>query len=286
LGRESIFPRDRVTIVGVLNVTPDSFSDGGRFVDPREQVDLAAAVSAAERLVAAGAHVLDVGGESTRPGAAEVPIQVEINRTQPVIEVLAQRIDVPISIDTRKAEVARAALTAGARIVNDISGLRRDPSIATLCASAEATLILGHMRGIPENMQVAPHYEDVLIEVARELAHSVELALAAGVAREQLVIDPGIGFGKRLEDNLRLIAHAGWLRQQLDLPVLIGHSRKSFLGKITGDRVDEREVATTAASGVAAFAGADALRVHDVASALQAAAVGRALREARKKELS
>jgi dihydropteroate synthase len=286
LGRESIFPRDRVTIVGVLNVTPDSFSDGGRFVDQREQVDLAAAVSAAERLVAAGAHVLDVGGESTRPGAAEVPIQVEINRTQPVIEVLAQRIDVPISIDTRKAEVARAALTAGARIVNDISGLRRDPSIATLCASAEATLILGHMRGIPENMQVAPHYEDVLIEVARELAHSVELALAAGVAREQLVIDPGIGFGKRLEDNLRLIAHAGWLRQQLDLPVLIGHSRKSFLGKITGDRVDEREVATTAASGVAAFAGADALRVHDVASALQAAAVGRALREARKKELS
>jgi len=286
LGRESIFPRDRVTIVGVLNVTPDSFSDGGRFVDPREQVDLAAAVSAAERLVAAGAHVLDVGGESTRPGAAEVPIQVEINRTQPVIEALAQRIDVPISVDTRKAEVARAALTAGARIVNDISGLRRDPSIATLCASAEATLILGHMRGIPENMQVAPHYEDVLIEVARELARSVELAMAAGVAREQLVIDPGIGFGKRLEDNLRLIAHAGWLREQLDLPVLIGHSRKSFLGKITGDRVDEREVATTAASGVAAFAGADALRVHDVASALQAAAVGRALREARKKELS
>jgi dihydropteroate synthase len=286
LGRESIFPRDRVTIVGVLNVTPDSFSDGGRFVDPREQVDLAAAVSAAERLVAAGAHVLDVGGESTRPGAAEVPIQVEINRTQPLIEALAQRIDVPISVDTRKAEVARAALTAGARIVNDISGLRRDPSIATLCASAEATLILGHMRGIPENMQVAPHYEDVLIEVARELARSVELAMAAGVAREQLVIDPGIGFGKRLEDNLRLIAHAGWLREQLDLPVLIGHSRKSFLGKITGDRVDEREVATTAASGVAAFAGADALRVHDVASALQAAAVGRALREARKKELS
>ena len=286
MGRESIFPRDRVTIVGVLNVTPDSFSDGGRFVDPREQVDLAAAVSAAERLVAAGAHVLDVGGESTRPSAAEVPIQVEINRTQPVIEALAQRIDVPISVDTRKAEVARAALIAGARIVNDISGLRRDPSIATLCASAEATLILGHMRGIPENMQVAPHYEDVLIEVARELARSVELAMAAGVAREQLVIDPGIGFGKRLEDNLRLIAHAGWLREQLDLPVLIGHSRKSFLGKITGDRVDEREVATTAASGVAAFAGADALRVHDVASALQAAAVGRALREARKKELS
>jgi dihydropteroate synthase len=286
LGRESIFPRDRVTIVGVLNVTPDSFSDGGRFVNPRQQVDLAAAVSAAEALVAAGAHVVDVGGESTRPGAAEVPIDVEIERTCPVIEALEQRVEVPISIDTRKAEVARAALTAGARIVNDISGLRRDASIAELCADTEATLILGHMRGIPENMQVAPHYEDVLLEVARELAHSVDLALAAGVAREQLVIDPGIGFGKRLEDNLRLIAHAGWLRQQLDLPVLIGHSRKSFLGKITGDRVDERQVATDAASGVAAFAGADALRVHDAASALQAAAVGRALREARKKELS
>jgi len=286
LGRESIFPRDRVTIVGVLNLTPDSFSDGGRFVNLRGQVDLAAAVSAAEGLVAAGAHVLDVGGESTRPGAAEVPIDVEINRTQPLIEVLEQRVEVPISIDTRKVEVARAALTVGARIVNDISGLQCDPSIAELCADAEATLILGHMRGIPENMQVAPHYEDVLVEVARELAHSVELALSAGVAREQLVIDPGIGFGKRLEDNLRLIAHAGWLRQRLDLPVLIGHSRKSFLGKITGDPVDEREVATIAASGVAAFAGADALRVHDAASALQAAAVGRALREARKKELS
>ncbi len=286
MGRESIFPRDRVTIVGVLNLTPDSFSDGGRFVNPREQVDVAAAVTAAEGLVAAGAHVLDVGGESTRPGAAEVPVEVEIKRTRPLIEVLEQRVDVPISIDTRKAEVARAALAAGARIVNDISGLRCDPSIAQLCADAKATLILGHMRGIPETMQAAPHYDDVLVEVARELAGSVALAVSTGVAREQLVIDPGIGFGKRLEDNLRLIAHAGWLRQQLDLPVLIGHSRKSFLGKITGDRVDEREVATIAVGGVAAFAGADALRVHDAASALRAAAVGRALREARKKELS
>jgi dihydropteroate synthase len=286
LDRESIFPRDRVTIVGVLNLTPDSFSDGGRFVTASEQVDVAAGVCAAEELVAAGAHVLDLGGESTRPGAGEVPVEVEIRRTRPLVERLAQRIDTPISIDTRKEKVARAALASGARIVNDISGLRSDPGIAELCAATGATLILGHMRGTPESMQIAPRYDDVLAEVARELESSVEIALAAGVAREQLVIDPGIGFGKRLEDNLQLIAHAGWLRERLALPILLGHSRKSFLGKITGDPVDEREVATTAVSGIAAFTGADALRVHDVASARRAASVGRALRGARRKELS
>ena len=286
MDRESIFPRDRVTIVGVLNLTPDSFSDGGRFVTASEQVDVAAGVCAAEELVAAGAHVLDLGGESTRPGAGEVPVEVEIRRTRPLVERLAQRIDTPISIDTRKEKVARAALASGARIVNDISGLRSDPGIAELCAATGATLILGHMRGTPESMQIAPRYDDVLAEVARELESSIEIALAAGVAREQLVIDPGIGFGKRLEDNLQLIAHAGWLRERLALPILIGHSRKSFLGKITGDPVDEREVATTAVSGIAAFTGADALRVHDVASARRAASVGRALRGARRKELS
>lgn len=286
MDRESIFPRDRVTIVGVLNLTPDSFSDGGRFVTASEQVDVAAGVCAAEELVAAGAHVLDLGGESTRPGAGEVPVEVEIRRTRPLVERLAQRIDTPISIDTRKEKVARAALASGARIVNDISGLRSDPGIAELCAATGATLILGHMRGTPESMQIAPRYDDVLAEVARELESSIEIALAAGVAREQLVIDPGIGFGKRLEDNLQLIAHAGWLRERLALPILLGHSRKSFLGKITGDPVDEREVATTAVSGIAAFTGADALRVHDVASARRAASVGRALRGARRKELS
>ena len=286
MDRESIFQRDRVTIVGVLNLTPDSFSDGGRFVTASEQVDVAAGVCAAEELVAAGAHVLDLGGESTRPGAGEVPVEVEIRRTRPLVERLAQRIDTPISIDTRKEKVARAALASGARIVNDISGLRCDPGIAELCAATGATLILGHMRGTPESMQIAPRYDDVLAEVARELESSVEIALAAGVAREQLVIDPGIGFGKRLEDNLQLIAHAGWLRERLALPILLGHSRKSFLGKITGDPVDEREVATTAVSGIAAFTGADALRVHDVASARRAASVGRALRGARRKELS
>ncbi len=282
----AIFPRERVTVVGVLNVTPDSFSDGGRLIGDGGAVDVAAAVDAAARLIEAGAHMVDVGGESTRPGAIETPIAIEIDRTAPVVEALAKRFAVDISIDTRKAAVAEAALGAGARVVNDVSGLRFDESLAGVAAAAGASLIVGHLRGTPENMQRAPYFDDVLAEVVTEISVSLARARAAGIPDARLAIDPGIGFGKRLEDNLVLLAHAGTLRARLGLPVLVGPSRKAFLGALTGDPVECRDVASAAACAVAIFAGADAVRVHDVAGAVRAAAVARALRDARREAIA
>lgn len=268
--------------MGVLNATPDSFSDGGRFVREGDTLDLPAAVDAAAVLVAGGAHVLDVGGESTRPGAGELPAGREIARTARVLETLAKRFDVPLSIDTRKAEVAEAALAAGATLVNDISGLGFDPELAGVVAGAGAELLLGHCQGTPDTMQLSPQYDDVLAEVGSELEASVQRALAAGIPRERLCVDPGIGFGKRLEHNLALLANAGTLRARLGLPLLVGPSRKSFLGTLTGDPPAARDVASHAACAVAVFAGADAIRVHDAAGAARAATVALALRGARR----
>lgn len=275
------FPPDRVTIVGVLNVTPDSFSDGGRFVSADECVDVARALRAAEALVRAGAHVVDVGGESTRPGARPPPVEVERARVEPLVAALARALPVPISVDTRRGEVARAALAAGARMVNDVSGGRHDPGLLKAAAEAGATLVLGHLRGTPETMQDDPHFDDVLAEVAAELAACVSRAGEAGVPAERIVVDPGLGFGKRLEDNLALLAHPDRLRERLGRPVLVGPSRKSFLGQLTGDPVADRDTASVAACAVAVFAGADGVRVHDVAAARRAVAVARALRDAR-----
>jgi len=280
--KDALFVRGRVTVVGVLNATPDSFSDGGRFVTVGGGVDLDAAVAAGLALVHEGVDVLDVGGESTRPGAAVTPAEIELARTVPLIERLAKATSSPISIDTRKAAVAAAALEAGASIVNDVSGLRFDPALAALVAERRATLIVGHMRGTPTTMQDAPSYDDVLEEVAEELEASLAIARGAGVRRERLVVDPGIGFGKRVEDNLALLANAGWLGERLGLPVLVGPSRKSFLGKLTGDPAGRRDQATIAACAVAVFAGADGLRVHDGAAGVHAARVALALREARR----
>ncbi len=280
----TIFPPRRVTIVGVLNLTPDSFSDGGRFVDGAERLDLEAAVEAGRALVEAGADVLDVGGESTRPGSATVPALREIARTRPVIEALAKRLSAPLSIDTRKAEVAEAALDAGARLVNDVSGLSAGPALAEVAARAGAHLVLGHLRGEPATMQRDIAFDDVLAEVGDELAGSVERARDAGVPRARLAVDPGIGFGKDLAQNLTLLANLGALRRRLGLPVLVGVSRKSFLGRLTGDPTGERDGASHAAEAVAIFAGADAIRVHDVAGAKRAARVALALREARRDE--
>ena len=277
-----IFPRERVTIVGVLNATPDSFSDGGRLMDAAGRIDTEAAVALGLRLEREGAHVLDVGGESTRPGAGEVPADLEIARVVPVIEALAKSTRLPIAVDTRKGAVARAALGAGARVVNDVSGGRFDAGLLDAAAEAGATLVLGHLRGVPATMQAAPRFDATLGEVAAELAESAARAERAGVARERIALDPGIGFGKRLEDNLALLAGVGWLAERLGRPVLVGPSRKSFLGRLTGDPVEAREVATVAACAVAVFAGADAIRVHDVAAGVRAAAVGRALRDAQR----
>jgi dihydropteroate synthase len=277
--RSPLFARQRVTVMGVLNVTPDSFSDGGRFVS-HDRPDVDAAVAEALRMQHAGAHVLDVGGESTRPGAADVPVAIECARVVPILEALAKGCALPLSIDTRKSAVARAALAAGACIVNDVSGGCFDPALLEVAAERDAWLVLGHLRGAPATMQQEPHFDDVLAEVADELAASVARAEAAGVAPERIVVDPGIGFGKRAQDNLALLANAGWLGDQLGKPVLVGPSRKAFLGQLTGDPVDERDVATAAACAVAIFAGANAIRVHDVGAGVRAARVGASLRTA------
>jgi dihydropteroate synthase len=276
-----IFPPERVTIVAVVNATPDSFSDGGRIVDAAERVDPGAAVDAAAALLAGGAHVLDVGGESTRPGARAVAAERELARVVPVIEALAKRFEAPICVDTRKAAVAEAALEAGACGVNDVSGLRFDPALAGAAARHGAWLVLGHLRGTPETMRDAPRFADVVAEVGDELADSVAAARAAGLPEEHLAVDPGLGFGKDLPENLALLANLGRLRARLRLPILVGPSRKSFLGQLTGDPVEARDLATAAACAVAAFVGADAVRVHDAAGARRAVLIGRALREAR-----
>jgi dihydropteroate synthase len=277
-----IFPHDRVTIVGVINATPDSFSDGGRLLGGDGAVDLGATCAAAHALVAAGAQVIDVGGESTRPGASPVPVAVEIARTRPLVEALAKELAVPLSIDTRNALVAEAALDAGARVVNDVSGGRHDPALASVAARAGATLIVGHLRGEPATMQQDVAFDDVLAEVGDELARALDRARDAGVPRARLVADPGLGFGKRLAHNLALLANLGELKARLGVPVLVGPSRKAFLGELTGDPVEARDLATAVACGIAVFAGADAVRVHDVAGARRAVALGRALRDARR----
>lgn len=282
----AIFPRERVTIVGVLNATPDSFSDGGRLVGEVGAVDVGLAVDTAAEMVRAGAHMIDVGGESTRPGASETPTAVEIDRTAPVVEALAKRFGVEISIDTRKSAVAEAALGAGASVVNDVSGLGHDAALAETVAAVGAGLIVGHLRGTPATMQLDPHFDDVITEVATELGSSVARARAAGIPDELLAVDPGIGFGKRLEDNLELLAHTGTLNSLTGLPVLVGPSRKAFLGALTGDPVACRDRATAAACAVAIFAGADAVRVHDVSSAVRAVKVASALRDARREAIA
>jgi len=284
MDRTELFRRGRVTIIGVLNVTPDSFSDGGRFVRSEgEAPDLVAVLAEARAQLAAGAHVLDVGGESTRPvGMRPVAVSEELARTRPVVEALAKALDAPISIDTRRPEVAEAALSAGAEIVNDISG-GSNPELLRLVARHRALLVLGHLRGEPLTMMRGICFDDVLAEVGAELAASIERAEAAGLPRERIVADPGIGFGKRAPHSLALLANVGALRERLGVPVLVGPSRKSFLGELTGEREPaQRDLATHAACAVAVFAGADAVRVHDVAGARIASQVALALREARR----
>jgi dihydropteroate synthase len=273
--RSPVFPASRVTVVGVLNATPDSFSDGGGLPDAE------AVVARARALERDGAHVLDLGGESTRPGAADVPVEVELARVVPAIEALAKSTQLPISIDTRKAAVARAAIAAGASVVNDISGGRHDPELLAVAAAHDVEVVLGHLRESPATMQTAPRFTDVVREVIEELAQSIEQARAQGVRAERICVDPGIGFGKDLDHNLALLAQVGTIAGRLGRPVLVGPSRKSFLGRLTGDPVEDRDTATVAACAVAVFAGANAIRVHDVRGGVRAARIGSALRSAR-----
>jgi dihydropteroate synthase len=249
-------------LMGVVNVTPDSFSDGGRFLDPE------LAIGHGRELAAAGAAILDVGGESTRPGAEPVDAEEELRRVGPVIGPLAAT-GAAVSVDTSKRVVAEAALDAGATIVNDVTALRGDPGMAALCAERGPTVVLMHMRGEPRTMQKEAVYDDVVSEVRSFLAERLEAAVAAGIEEERVWLDPGIGFGKNTDHNLELLRRLPELKS-LGRPLVVGSSRKSFIGKIDGSAARERLGGTIASSVFAAAAGADVLRVHDVAEMAQA----------------
>lgn len=250
---------DRPLLMGIVNVTPDSFFDGGRFDDPR------LAVEHGRRLVEEGADLLDIGAESTRPGSVPIDQEEEQRRLLPVVTALAQAVSVPISVDTSKAAVARAAIKAGAVMVNDVTALRGDPAMVDVVAQTGVALVLMHMQGIPQTMQQAPTYRDVVEEVADFLAERARFAMERGVAQSRIVLDPGIGFGKVLTHNLDLLAHLRMLTT-LGFPVLVGPSRKGFIGQLTKQSVEARAWGTAGVVALAVEQGASILRVHDVAA--------------------
>jgi dihydropteroate synthase len=256
-------------LMGVVNVTPDSFSDGGRFLAPQR------AIAHARELVADGADLLDVGGESTRPGARAVSAEEELERVAPVLEGL-DGVGAPISIDTSKVTVAEAALDAGAEIVNDVTALRQEPALAGICARRGCRVILMHMQGTPRTMQENPTYDDVVDDVRAFLAERIEFAVGEGIAEKRIWVDPGIGFGKTVDHNLELLRRLEELRA-LGRPVVVGTSRKRFIGALTGREVDDRLGGTIASNVLALRAGADVLRVHDVAETRQAALVAESI---------
>jgi len=264
-------PLDRTRLMGIVNVTPDSFSDGGRHLDP------GAAIAAGERMAAEGADILDVGGESTRPGAAPVPLEEELARVLPVVRGLAAK-GHRVSIDTRHAAVMAAALDAGAAIVNDVTALTHDPDSLPLVASSGAAVVLMHMRGTPDTMNKLTAYDDLVADVARYLAERLAACRAAGMTDDRLCIDTGVGFAKTAEQSARLIgATARFV--ELGVAVLVGASRKSFIGRLSkGEPAGARLPGSLAAAIAAAAGGAQLIRVHDVAATAQALAVWRAIR--------
>ncbi len=293
-GNRQLSWSDRPLVMGIVNCTPDSF------YTPSRAVSTAAALEAGLRFEAEGADILDLGGESSRPGAEYVPVEAELERVVPVVEALRARTGIPISVDTRKAAVARAALDAGADMVNDISALRDDPELGPLVAARGVPVVLMHMRGTPRTMQLEPHYDDVVAEVADELAEFAAAAERIGVPRDRIILDPGIGFGKRVEDNLRILSSLERLRR-LGYPLLIGLSRKAFLGSVgaaefgedprilgtpySGEEPSPRPAEGRLAAGLAAnlhaaAAGAAVLRVHDVLETVDALKVAAAIRTA------
>ncbi|HEY2807056.1 MAG TPA: dihydropteroate synthase [Gemmatimonadales bacterium] len=264
---------DRSIIAGILNITPDSFSDGGR------HLTVAAALAAARAMREQGAAILDVGGESTRPNAAPVSEAEEIARVIPVVEAVLGE-ELPVSIDTRRASVARAAVRAGAEIVNDVSGLAFDPSMADAVAELGVGVVIMHMRGEPGTMDAEANYDDVAAEVAAELESRRDAALRAGVAADRIVLDPGLGFAKRSEHNLQVLARLS-VFLGLGQPIMVGPSRKRFLGAITGRGVEDRDAATAAACVAARMLGASLFRVHDVGGSKVALDVADAILSAR-----
>ncbi|MES1982329.1 MAG: dihydropteroate synthase [Pseudomonadota bacterium] len=265
------FDLSRPLIMGIINLTPDSFANDGRNLSAN------AALSYAQQMIEDGADILDIGGESTRPGAAPVSVQQELDRVMPVIEHLCGS-TVPVSIDTYKPEVMRAALAAGASMVNDINALQQEETL-TVVAESNAAVCLMHKQGMPQTMQHRPHYQDVIYEVLQFLRARIASTVAAGIARERITIDPGFGFGKTLQHNLTLLGHLDQL-DELDLPILVGMSRKSMLGTITGRDVQQRVHASVAAALLAVQRGARIVRVHDVAATSDALRVWHALQQA------
>ena len=261
---------DRPLVMGIVNVTPDSFFDGGRFADPQR------AVEHAVRLVEEGADLLDLGAESTRPGALPVDAQEEHRRLIPVVTAVAKAVSVPISVDTSKAEVARAAIDAGAVMVNDVTALRGDRGMADLVAETGVGLVLMHMQGTPQTMQQAPHYDDVVADIARFLADRSRAAMEQGVAKERIVLDPGIGFGKTLTQNLELLANLH-VFSDLGFPLLVGPSRKGFIGQLTDQPVEARAWGTAGVVALAVSQGANILRVHDVGAMKDVVSVANAV---------
>lgn len=253
---------ERTHVMGILNVTPDSFSDGGLFLDKHK------AVEHGLEMAREGADIIDVGGESTRPYAEQVPVDEELARVVPVIEALSKEIEIPISVDTIKAEVAREALMAGASMINDISALRFDPNIASVAAESGVPVILMHMKGTPADMQDNPTYDQLIPEILDFLRDAIDRAVKGGIKEENIIIDPGIGFGKTFDNNFQLIRDLHQL-SVLKRPILLGTSRKSFLGHLLGKGASERDTATMATVSVGVMNGASIVRVHDVKSAVE-----------------
>ncbi|MBI4368456.1 MAG: dihydropteroate synthase [Candidatus Omnitrophica bacterium] len=265
---------ERPLMMGILNLTPDSFYDGGRFLNPDR------ALEQALRLVQDGADLLDIGAESTRPSAHQVSEAEELDRLLPVLRGLKGQVQIPISIDTTKAAVAHQALENGAHIINDVSGLHADPRLAELVAAYGAGLVLMHRRGTPETMQFMTHYDDLMEEVGRELSESIRIAESKGVSPEQCVIDPGLGFSKTAEQNLEILERLGELKRR-GRPILVGPSRKSFIGAVTKQAPDKRLFGTVAAAVLAFERGARIFRIHDVWATKEAILVAEAVLQSR-----
>jgi dihydropteroate synthase len=264
----------RTHVMGVLNVTPDSFSDGGRYLR-RDH-----AVAHAEQMAEAGADLIDIGGESTRPGAPPVSLREELRRVIPIIEQVAKRCRLPISVDTSKAEVARQAIAAGAAMVNDVTALRGDPRMAEVVAEAGVPIVLMHMLGTPRTMQRSPRYRSLLGELVRFFRERLAVACSAGIDRNKILLDPGLGFGKRLRHNLEILQQLERLAS-LNRPIVVGPSRKSFIGQVLDLPVDQRIEGTAAAVTAAILHGAHVVRVHDVAPMVRVARMADAIRRGR-----
>jgi dihydropteroate synthase len=260
----------RVRVMGIINVTPDSFSDGGRLLTEQ------AIESQVENMVAAGADIIDVGGESTRPFAEPVSVEEELDRVLPAIKIIRKNHIIPVSIDTTKAEVARQALHEGADIINDISALRFDPAMIDLVRETDVPVIIMHMQGTPTDMQVDPAYDDVVNEIKEFFSERLQWAAENSVDRSRFIIDPGIGFGKTVAHNLIILKRIAEFNE-IGCPVLVGHSRKAFIGKLLDNEVDDRDMATAAVSALCAVNGAAILRVHDVSMTVQAVRLAEAI---------